>query len=196
MIKIGARILALAVGVTAAWAYTRETANTPRTELLRLGHAPRSSIAIRTHWLPSGDAASPTWARRQFDLAIADFTRAIELDPRDARIYAIRGLAYENKGAYDLAIADYTRAIDIDPKYAAGYSGRASVYASKQQYDRAIADFTRAVELDPNDAYAYDGRGEAYHAKGAYDLAVADFSRAIDSIRNQRCTTLVEAEHI
>jgi tetratricopeptide (TPR) repeat protein len=52
----------------------------------------------------------------EYDNAIADYTRAIEIDPNDAWAYCNRGGAYDEKGDYDKAIADYTQAIEIDPK--------------------------------------------------------------------------------
>jgi len=42
------------------------------------------------------------------DRAIADFTEAIRLDPKDWYPYHNRGLAYHDKGEPDRAIADYT----------------------------------------------------------------------------------------
>ena len=42
-----------------------------------------------------------------FDAAIADYTKAIELNPEDADTYHIRGFAYADKGDFDAAISDY-----------------------------------------------------------------------------------------
>lgn len=45
-------------------------------------------------------------------MAIADYTKAIELDPK---VYNNRLDIYNKQGRYDLAIADCTKAIQIDP---------------------------------------------------------------------------------
>ncbi len=45
--------------------------------------------------------------------AIADYSRAIELDPMDPTGYNNRGFAYDNLGAYNRAIADYSQAIEL-----------------------------------------------------------------------------------
>ena len=50
------------------------------------------------------------------DKAIADFTEAIRLNPKDAEAYYNRGCAYGEKGDHDKAITDYTAAIQINPK--------------------------------------------------------------------------------
>jgi len=49
------------------------------------------------------------------DRAIADFDKAIALNPNVAVVYTIRGLAYENKGEVDRAIADLSKVLEIDP---------------------------------------------------------------------------------
>ena len=46
----------------------------------------------------------------QYDLAIADCTKAIELNPKDAGAYNNRGFAYYSKGKYDKAWEDVHKA--------------------------------------------------------------------------------------
>jgi tetratricopeptide (TPR) repeat protein len=52
----------------------------------------------------------------KFDLAIADFTKAIQIKPNVAEAYFFRGLAYKKKGEIDKAIIDFKKAKDIDNK--------------------------------------------------------------------------------
>ncbi|MBW1914696.1 MAG: tetratricopeptide repeat protein [Deltaproteobacteria bacterium] len=49
-----------------------------------------------------------------YDSALADFNRAIELSPDDSRIYIRRGLVWSKKGEGDKAIADYDKAYIIN----------------------------------------------------------------------------------
>ena len=83
----------------------------------------------------------------KFDLAVADFTRVIEIKPTDAHAYDARGMAYGNKGEYDLAVADYSKAIEIDPMIYDAYRGRARVYYYKGEYDKAWKDVYQAQAL-------------------------------------------------
>ncbi len=55
-------------------------------------------------------------SRKEFDLAIADYTKAIEINPKYARAYDGRGVAYTSKGDYPRAVADVTRAVELAPK--------------------------------------------------------------------------------
>ena len=47
--------------------------------------------------------------------ALADFTRAIELDPSLAWAIGGRGQTYQAMGRHEEALADFTRAIELDP---------------------------------------------------------------------------------
>jgi YidC/Oxa1 family membrane protein insertase len=121
----------------------------------------------------------PYAERRDYDRAIADYSEAIRLYPKNARVYNNRGVVYRAKNDYDRAIADYDEAIRLDPKYALAYLNRGVAYADKKDYDRAIADYNAAIRLDPKVARAYSNRGEAYRAKNDYDRALSDFNEAI-----------------
>ena len=49
------------------------------------------------------------------DEALADLSRAIELDPADATYYAARAQAYQAAGRDREASADFDRAHELDP---------------------------------------------------------------------------------
>jgi tetratricopeptide (TPR) repeat protein len=51
----------------------------------------------------------------QYDQSIADFTKAIEINPRLAQAYNSRGIAYKKKKLRDKAIADYRAALEVNP---------------------------------------------------------------------------------
>ena len=98
---------------------------------------------------PSSIGGSRTERNGNHDHALADLTRAIELDPNDAAGPHNRGVVYSNKRDWDSAIADFTRAIELNPGYTRAFFYRGFIYKDRGDYDRAIADLTRVVELDP-----------------------------------------------
>ena len=116
----------------------------------------------------------------EYDRAIADYTKAVELNANDAVVYNNRGIAYRAKGDNDSAIADYTRVTEINPRDAVAYNNRGIAYRAKGNNDSAIADHGKAIELDPELASAYNNRGIAYRARGDNDSAIADHTKAID----------------
>ena len=119
------------------------------------------------------------------DRAIADYTEAMRLDPRNGGsadiggAYNDRGDAYQAKGDYDRAIADYNEAIRLNPKYAKAYDNRGDMYKAKGDLDHAIADYSEAIRLDPKNAAYENDRGNMYYDKGDYDRAITDYSQAI-----------------
>ena len=136
--------------------------------------------------------------RHDFDGAIADFNRALQLDPKLAKVYESRGLAKREKHDLDSAIADFNRALQLDPQYAHAYYSRGNAKREKHELiasggvgvfspddkvtakekaalQGAIADFNRALQLDPKNAKAYGNRGIAKMEQGDCDAAIADF---------------------
>ena len=93
------------------------------------------------------------------DRAIASFSEAIGLDPKNAFAFFNRGIAYRNKGDNDRAIADYNEAIRLNPKYGPAFNYRGFAYWKKGENDRAIADYSEAIRLDPKNAFAFCNRG-------------------------------------
>jgi tetratricopeptide (TPR) repeat protein len=124
-----------------------------------------------------GDARQ---AKSDLDGAIADFSKAIEIEPRYAYAYINRGNARQAKGDLEGAIADYTKAIEIDPQYAKTYFNRGAAQQAKGDLEGAIADYTKAIEIDPRDAKAYNNRGILRKAKSDLDGAIADYTKAIE----------------
>jgi tetratricopeptide (TPR) repeat protein len=92
--------------------------------------------------------------KSDFDRAIADYTQAIQLNPRDAKPHVNRGNAYSDKGDFDRAIADYNEAIQLDPKFAFAYLNRGLANLFNGALPKALADLNQASELDPKFAYA------------------------------------------
>jgi tetratricopeptide (TPR) repeat protein len=121
-----------------------------------------------------------SYAKGDFDQAIADFDQAILLDPNNARAYNNRGNSWDDKGDHERALADYDEAIGIDPNNAAEFFyNRAITWWRKGALDRAIPDFDQAVRSSFANANFYSDRGLVWFDKGQYDRAIADFDRAI-----------------
>jgi tetratricopeptide (TPR) repeat protein len=88
-------------------------------------------------------------SKKDLDRALADFSEAIKLNPKNLIAYNNRGNTLVDQGANDKAIADFDAAIAGDPSYLNAYSGRGDAYKNKKDYDHAIDDYTKALSLDP-----------------------------------------------
>lgn len=72
------------------------------------------------------------------DSVIHASTAAITLNPKDAKAYCKRGIAYytgDNYDNYVKALADFTKAIELKPNYADAYYYRAKIYLCLLQTD-------------------------------------------------------------
>ena len=57
----------------------------------------------------------------QYENAIDNYTKAIQLDPDYAKAYLNRGNAYDDLDQYQRAIQDYDKVIQLDPDDATAY---------------------------------------------------------------------------
>ena len=119
-------------------------------------------------------------AKEEYDKAIADYTEAIRLDPKDAQAYDNRGDAWYEQGGVRQGHRRLHRGHPARPQGRRGVSATgATPGTSKKEYDKAIADYTEAIRLDPKYARAYNNRGDAWYGKKEYDKAIADYTEAI-----------------
>jgi TonB family protein len=130
-------------------------------------------------------------AKRDYDHAIEDYSKTIELNPKQAHAYTNRGIALKAKGDHKRAVADFDKAIEMDPGSIFVHAHRAIAYNEIKQHDRAIYDLNKVIELNPHDAAAYNERAWAYFKlgkplQGLPDVQVSlalneNFARAIDT---------------
>ena len=113
--------------------------------------------------------------------AIADFSHAIELDPKNASSYNSRGLARDRALLRDAALEDFTAAISMDggsnPLY---WHNRGFCYRNMGRFQEAISDYSRAIELDGSNAAAFNNRGYAWRKLGWYAEAASDYTRSLE----------------
>jgi tetratricopeptide (TPR) repeat protein/S1-C subfamily serine protease len=128
--------------------------------------------------------AAQKYQKRDYRGALADYDRAIQLNPNYVIAYNYRGVLKENKlNDIQGALADYNRAIQADPNNAIAHYNRGSIKEVKLGDIRGgLADYNRAIQLDPTYANAYSNRGLLKENK-LNDLqgALADYNRAIQA---------------
>lgn len=114
------------------------------------------------------------WQKKgDLDRALADYTAAIKINPKDALAYNNRGMLWRERGDSNRAIADFTAAIAINPLPRSDeaylrrgnaivakrdvnvYENRALALLERSDFDGAIADFDRAINLTPNGADSF-----------------------------------------
>jgi tetratricopeptide (TPR) repeat protein len=116
--------------------------------------------------------------KNDIDGGISDYSKAIELNPKDIIAYNGRGIAYKIKKEYDRAMEDFNKVLKINPAYVKVLHNRAGIYSLKNLYDLAIADYDAALKIYPFEN-AYRDRGLVFYNEGLYDRAIADYNKAL-----------------
>lgn len=84
---------------------------------------------------------------RSYQAAIAEFNRAIQLDPNFKEAYSGRGFAQLQSGQLSQALESYHQILQIDPKSAIAYSGLALVRARLGDDRQAKLDTEKSASL-------------------------------------------------
>lgn len=149
--------------------------------LQEFGKAIESASGLKEKALAYSDRGRYYTAVKGDDnLAIQDFSRAIELNPKDSWNHIHRGQSYWGLERKDLAIRDYNKAIEIDPGNESAYNLRGYLFL-RDKPELAVADFSKAIELHQDESSLfYFPRAEAYTSLHKYDLAIRDYSKMLE----------------
>jgi tetratricopeptide (TPR) repeat protein len=102
--------------------------------------------------------------------AIADYSKAILLNPVFDVAYHNRGVAHKATGDFDCAIADYSLAIYLTSGNFIAYNCRGNARRAKGDLDGALADYTKAIHICPCYPNVYAHRGYAQVDKGIWKV--------------------------
>ena len=83
----------------------------------------------------------------QYNRAVADYTRVLEIKPEFAQIYNLRGNAYLKQSSFEKAIDDYSKALAIDPTSVEAYFNRSLACFKTKKYAQALKDVEALKEL-------------------------------------------------
>jgi TolB-like protein/Tfp pilus assembly protein PilF len=125
------------------------------------------NYATAHHWFGDG----PLLAVGQFDRAIGEGKRALELDPLSVIITADLGADYLVARRYDEAIEQFHKAINLDPRFYYVHWNLAEALELKGNLREALAEYKKAVELD-DDPFVLALVGQAYAKLGRRDEAL------------------------
>lgn len=109
--------------------------------------------------------------------ALADFSKAIELEPNDYTYYNGRGKLILAFGFYKEAVTDFEKSISIKPNEVAySHLGLAKYYLDDKD---AVSEINKAIKIAPTFPEAYYIRGTINRDEGRYKEAILDFDEAI-----------------
>lgn len=115
----------------------------------------------------------------QFKEAIADFNKALELDPKNEWALANRGMSQVWAGDYVAAKTDLDAVAALNPKNPVVPRAQGVMAERKGQWPEAVDAYTRSLALDENNGFAVGHRAFAQRSAGNDDAALADAAAAI-----------------
>ena len=124
------------------------------------------------------DVASKLAQEGQYAPAIAEWNRALKLNPTDAKAHNNLGFALAKVGRTEDAISHWRTALQDNSEYAEVHKNLGRAYLQELKFDEAITHWQKAVEIDPEDGEARDKLGYALLRKGRLGEAVQHLQKA------------------
>ncbi len=94
------------------------------------------------------------WGHRQYDEALAEFNRTLELQPNNASARQFCGWVYRRRGEWERSITDVRRAQELDPRDAQIPANLGATYAMLRQWKDAEQVGSNALVIDPHNVIA------------------------------------------
>jgi tetratricopeptide (TPR) repeat protein len=149
----------------------------------------------RTELNDSFNAGMTAKEARQWDQAVASFTKASELDPTQYAVWANLGESYgklaetktgrEFDATIQKALDAYSKAIELKPDDAASHNNYAIALGKARKFSEMEAELKKAVDLDPsNGGKYYYNLGAMLVNSGQGDAAGEAFKKAIELTPN------------
>lgn len=123
----------------------------------------------------------------EFPEALADFNKALELDPKGEQgyqAYRLRSQMSFVQERYVNALSDANKAVNLRPDDHRAYLERAAAASELQKYKEAIADCEKSLSLNPknehgNKYWAYYNEAAIYNTMGRHSDGKAAAEKAI-----------------
>ncbi|MFN4255344.1 MAG: tetratricopeptide repeat protein [Saprospiraceae bacterium] len=150
-----------------------------------------------------GTSISLAWGNRAhyyrekgaFEQSLADYTKALQINPKANEHYNSRGktqfdmaMSGKYKGRQrdlvEKAIADYTTGLggaNLKPKDRSEIlANRGAALAALGQNEAALQDLNEAIKLEPENKNSYMNRSLLWYNFNRYDMAVADLTKILE----------------
>ncbi|MBY8986593.1 MAG: tetratricopeptide repeat protein [Candidatus Lokiarchaeota archaeon] len=115
---------------------------------------------------------------KNYDTAIENGKKAIELDKKFVDAYYHIGLAYNYKKKYDAAIESFQKALDYNKNHIESWNLIGLAYMAKNEFDNALTFLNKALKIDPNFSTGWFNIGNIYKLTNEFDKAIESYGKA------------------
>jgi tetratricopeptide (TPR) repeat protein len=129
--------------------------------------------------------ANTYYDKNKFDLAIENYSKAIELDANYTEGYIRRGISYYNIKEFNKAFYDFNKALRLDPKNTFALENLSKVKAKLQENSKQPSSGKEKIKkeregIESSDTVDnYINRGDENLKNGEISLAIENFNKAI-----------------
>ncbi len=127
------------------------------------------------------------YKKGDFNNAIAEYTKAVDIDPNNNEAYYYRGRAYVKTGEDEKALSDFIQSIELDPHHFESYRNLDWVLAKQSKWDTIINYWNEFIQLESDHAQAYLERGGAYYHQGNWVAALKDAKQSCSLGNSEGC---------
>src|SRR5438046_866632 len=113
--------------------------------------------------------AGVSFAKGNREEAIELATQAIEIEPKNAKAYTVRGRFYAEVRQPQKAVKDLNQALALDPAAALAYYQRGAENFKLGRIQESAADFDKFIDLSPAQAPKLWQRGISLYYAGRYE---------------------------
>jgi tetratricopeptide (TPR) repeat protein/predicted aspartyl protease len=142
---------------------------------------PASSSAESLSALDFSRRGNASAARRDFESAIADLSKACALTPNDPEYFYQRALIYYQAGKADEALQDFDQVLKLRADFLPAFAPRARLHLAKHQPEEALADLDTADRLSPKEANLRFELSELYGEMRHYPAAISQLNLWLNS---------------
>jgi len=121
------------------------------------------------------DHAAELAAKGQDEAAIAEWKKALEINPDDPMANNNLGTHLLKRGQPDDALPRFQKAVDLKPDYADAQNNLGIVLLQKGRVGEAVEHLEKAEEINPRNTQTYYNLGAAFYMQGKVTEALAEW---------------------
>jgi Flp pilus assembly protein TadD len=126
------------------------------------------------------DEASELMKQGRHQEAAAEWRKALELSPAEARAHNNLGVCLFSTGKVDEAVAEYRAALELSPEYPEALNNLGDALVRKKQFNEALPYLEKAIDLNPRYASAHSNLGSALAQLNRLAEAISHLEKAIE----------------
>ena len=114
-----------------------------------------------------------------YEAAIVEWNKALELSPENDRAHSNVGLLLVSVGRFEEAIPHFEKTLKANPEYPDAHSNLGVALVGVGRTDEAVAEFEKALAVNPDSAEAHNNLGRLLAGKGSFDEAIVHLQKAL-----------------